>query len=159
MTEAAHSHSNWRDNGVRVIKGSQLDPNTAQTPGMNRTAAINAARVGAQKIWAGTVTIHPNAKTGAHHHGELESVIYVVRGRARMRWGDHLEYVAEAEPGDFIFVPPFVPHQEINADPSQTLECVLVRSDNEAVVVNITDVEPVEKPEEVYWIDPIHKAP
>ena len=105
----------WRHNGVRVIKGNQLDTNTAQTPGMNRAAAINAARVGAQKIWAGTVHIHANAKTGAHHHGALESVIYVVRGKARMRWGDHLEFVAEAEAGDFIFVPPYVPHQEINA--------------------------------------------
>ena len=56
----------WRTHGVQVIKGSTLDPNTAQTPGMNRAAAINAARVGAQKIWAGTVTIHPDAKTGAH---------------------------------------------------------------------------------------------
>jgi uncharacterized RmlC-like cupin family protein len=149
---------NWRYNGVRVIKGNQLDPNTAQTPGMDRAAAINAARVGAKKIWAGTVSIHPNAKTGAHHHGELESVIYVLRGRARMRWGKHLEYMAEAEPGDFIFVPPFVPHQEINASATETLECVLVRSDNEAVVVNL-DIEPVEVPEEVYWIDPIHTHP
>src|SRR5205085_1410696 len=88
--------SKWKHDGVRVIPGNQLDPNTAQTPGMDRKAAINAARVGAQKIWAGTVTIHPNAKTGAHHHGALESVIYVVRGRARMRWGEHLEFVAEA---------------------------------------------------------------
>jgi uncharacterized RmlC-like cupin family protein len=148
----------WRHNGVRVIKGDQLDANTAQTPGMNRAAAINAARVGAQKIWAGTVHIHANAKTGAHHHGALESVIYVVRGNARMRWGEKLEFVAEAEPGDFIFVPPYVPHQEINASSDETLECVLVRSDNEAVVVNL-DIEAVEKPEAVYWVDPIHKPP
>ena len=86
----------WRTNGVRVIKADQLDTNTAQSPGMNRAAAINKARVGAQKIWAGTVNIHANAKTGAHHHGALESVIYVVRGKARMRWGDKLEFVAEA---------------------------------------------------------------
>ena len=86
-------------------------------------------------------------------------MIYVVRGKARMRWGDHLEYVAEAGPGDFIYVPPFVPHQEINASLDEPLECVLVRSDNEAVVVNITDVDPVEQPEEVYWVDPIHKHP
>ncbi|WP_330181583.1 cupin domain-containing protein [Nocardia sp. NBC_01503] len=92
-----------------MIKSDQLDSNTARTPGMNRAAAIDAARVGAQQIWAGTVTIDPDAKTGAHHHGALESVIYIVRGRARMRWGDHLEFVAEAEPGDFIFVPPYVP--------------------------------------------------
>ena len=97
----------WKTHGVKVIPGNQLDPNTAQTPGMDRAAAINFARVGAQKIWAGTVKIQPNAKTGAHHHGALESVIYVVKGRARMRWGDQLEFVAEAGPGDFIFVPPY----------------------------------------------------
>ena len=158
-----HDHDDpntrWKHDGVRVIKGDKLDSNTAQTPGMLRQAAINHARVGAQKIWAGTVSIAANAKTGVHHHGELESVIYVVKGHARMRWGEKLQFVAEAHAGDFIYVPPFVPHQEINADPSQTLECVLVRSDNEAVVVNITDVEPVEKPEEVYWVDPIHRAP
>jgi uncharacterized RmlC-like cupin family protein len=152
-------HHDWRHDGVRVIKANQLDPNTAQTPGMNRAAAINHARVGAQKIWAGTVTIHASAKTGAHHHGALESVIYVVRGRARMRWGERLEYVAEAEAGDFIFVPPYVPHQEINASSEAPLECVLVRSDNEAVVVNleIADVEP--NPEAVAWVDPIHAPP
>ena len=149
----------WKNDGVRVIRGDQLDPNTAQTPGMFRQAAINHARVGAQKLWAGTVTIEPNAKTGVHHHGALESVIFVLRGRARMRWGEKLDFVAEAGPGDFIYVPPFVPHQEINADPDHPLECVLVRSDNEAVVVNITGVDPVEHPEEVYWIDPIHAAP
>ncbi|PKV98008.1 putative RmlC-like cupin family protein [Nocardia fluminea] len=148
----------WRHNGVRVIPADQLDPNTAQTPGMERAAAIDFARVGARKIWAGTVTIHPNAKTGAHHHGALESVIYVIRGRARMRWGDQLEFVAEAGPGDFIFVPPYVPHQEINAGIDEPLECVLVRSDSEAVVVDL-DIEPIEKPEAVHWIDPIHHQP
>ncbi len=147
----------WKHDGVRVISGDKLDANTAQTPGMDRKAAINFARVGAQKLWAGTVTIHANAKTGAHHHGPLESVIYVVRGNARMRWGEHLEIVAEAGPGDFIYVPPFVPHQEINASADEALECVLVRSDNEAVVVNL-DIEPVEKPENVPWIDPIHRG-
>ena len=148
----------WKHNGVRVIPGDKLDANTAQTPGMYRQAAINAARVGSQKIWAGTVAIQPDAKTGVHHHGELESVIYVVSGQARMRWGDRLEYVAEAGPGDFIFIPPFVPHQEINASTDEPLHCVLVRSDNEAVVVNLPNIAPVEKPETVLWVDPIHKA-
>lgn len=149
----------WRYDGVRVIPGDRLDSDTAQTPGMVRQAAIDHARVGAQKIWAGTVAIAPDAKTGIHHHGALESVIYIVSGRARMRWGDRLEYVAEAGPGDFIFVPPYVPHQEINADPHAPLQCVLVRSGNEAVVVAITDVEPVERPQTVHWVDPIHKHP
>ncbi len=145
----------WRTEGVRVIPGDSLDANTAQTPGMDRAAAVNFARVGAQKIWAGTVHIHPDAKTGAHHHGALESVLYVIRGRARMRWGERLEFVAEAGPGDFIFIPPYVPHQEINASAEEALECVVVRSDNEAVVVNL-DIEGVERPEGVVWRDVIH---
>jgi uncharacterized RmlC-like cupin family protein len=136
--EQASSSIDWKLHGVKIIPGNQLDPNTAQTPGMNRAAAINFARVGAQKIWAGTVSIH--------------------RCASRMRWGEKLEYVAEAGPGDFIFVPPYVPHQEINASADEPLECVVVRSDNEAVVVNL-NIEPVEKPEHVAWVDPIHRAP
>ena len=156
-----HDHDHivpaWKHDGVRVIPGHSLDSNTAQTPGMDRKAAINYARVGAQKIWAGTVSIRPNAKTGAHHHGELESVIYVVRGQARMRWGERLEFVAEAGPGDFIYVPPYVPHQEINAA-DEPLECVLLRSGQEPVVVNL-DIAPVEAPDEVHWVDDVHPAP
>jgi uncharacterized RmlC-like cupin family protein len=148
----------WRDHGVRVVSGQSLDLNTPQTPGMTRAAAITHARTGASKLWAGTVTIHPNAKTGAHHHGEVESVIYVVSGKARMRWGERLEYLAEAGPGDFIYVPPFVPHQEINANPDEPLACVLVRSGQDPVVVNL-DIEPVEKPENVAWVDSIHPPP
>ncbi len=78
----------WKTSGVRVIPGDSLDgADVAQTPGMDRKAAVDFARVGAQKLWAGTVHIHPDAKIGAHHHGHLESVIYVVKGKARMRWG------------------------------------------------------------------------
>jgi uncharacterized RmlC-like cupin family protein len=147
----------WKFDGVRVVAGTSLDPNTPQTPGMLREAAITTARAGAQKLWAGTVVIEPDAKTGAHHHGDLESVIYVVSGRARMRWGERLEFVAEAGPGDFIFVPPFVPHQEINASAGEPLSCVLVRSGQDPVVVNL-DIPAAEAPEMVRWIDPIHRA-
>jgi uncharacterized RmlC-like cupin family protein len=147
--------TDWREHGVRIVKASELDLNTPQTPGMTRAAAINFATAGANKLWAGTVNVQPNAKTGAHHHGHLESIIYVVKGRARMRWGERLEYVAEADPGDFIYVPPYVPHQEINAQADEPLECVLVRSDQEPVVVNL-DIEPAEHPEKVRWIDPNH---
>ena len=153
------SESKWRHHGVRVVKSTQLDTNTAQTPGMNRAAAIDYARMGAEKLWAGTVVIHPKAKTGAHHHGPVESVIYVVSGKARMKWGDRLEFTAEAGPGDFIYVPPFVPHQEINASDTEPLSCVLCRSGREPVVVNLDlpNVEP--NPEHVAWVDNIHKAP
>src|SRR5512132_658657 len=147
---AQETASYWREHGVRVVAGNALDLHTPQTTGMTRAAAITHARTGASKLWAGTVTIHANAKTGAHHHGPVESVIYVVRGRARMRWGEQLEFTAEAGPGDFIWVPPFVPHQEINASQTEALECVLLRSGQEPVVVNL-DIPVVEKPEEVHW--------
>jgi len=152
------SKIDWREHGVKIIRADQLDPNTPQTPGMDRAAAITHTRTGANKLWAGTVSVHANAKTGAHHHGELESVIYVISGRARMRWGERLEYFADAGPGDFIYVPPFVPHQEINASRDEQLSCVIVRSGQEPVVVNL-EITPAEPPEEVYWVDDIHSPP
>ncbi|HEX8996482.1 MAG TPA: cupin domain-containing protein [Ktedonobacterales bacterium] len=157
MTDSA-PRTDWRDHGVRIVHGDALDTNTPQTPGMHRAAAITHATTGATKLWVGNVTIHPDAKTGAHHHGALESVIYVVSGRARMRWGERLEFTAEAGPGDFIFVPPYAPHQEINALPDEPLVCVIVRSDQEPVVVNL-DIAPVEAPETVAWVDPGHPQP
>ncbi|MFK7955705.1 MAG: cupin domain-containing protein [Lysobacterales bacterium] len=146
--------TDWKLDGVQIIQRGTLDTNTPQTPGMDRAAAITAASTGAEKLWAGTVSISPEAKTGAHHHGSLESVIYVVSGRARMRWGEKLQFVAEAGPGDFIYVPPYVPHQEINAGSNEPLECVLVRSGQDPVVVNL-DIEPVETPQSV-WRDGLH---
>jgi uncharacterized RmlC-like cupin family protein len=153
----SQGETDWRTQGVRIVKAGELDLNTPQSPGMTRAAAIDHARAGANKLWAGTVRVEPNAKTGAHHHGHLESVIYVVKGRARMRWGESLEFMAEADAGDFIFVPPYVPHQEINALAGEPLQCVVVRSDREAVVVNL-DITPAEEVEEVRWIDPNHPA-
>jgi len=141
---------------VRVVHACDLDPNTPQTAGMQRAAAVTTA-AGARKLWAGTVRIDADAKTGAHHHGDLESIIYVVSGTARMRWGERLEFVAEAGPGDFIFVPPYVPHQEINASRDQPLTCVLVRSGQDPVVVNL-DISAAEEPTAVTWVDPIHHA-
>ena len=148
----------WRLHGVRIVRSDELDLNTPQTPGMTRAAAITHASAGANKLWAGTVTVHPDAKTGPHHHGKLESIIYVISGRARMRWGERLESVAEAEPGDFIYVPPFVPHQEINASQDEPLACVIVRNDQEPIVVNL-DIQTVEWPEEIQWVDPTHPQP
>ena len=149
---------NWSYYVVKVISGEHLDGNTPQTPGMSRAAAINRATAGADKLWAGTVTILADAKTGVHHHGDLESIIYVISGRARMRWGGELEFVCEAGPGDFIYVPPYVPHQEINACADKALECIIVRSNQEPVVVNL-EIPIVEDPGETYWIDPIHADP
>lgn len=148
---------NWREHGIRIIHAGELDSNTPQTPGMTRQAAITHARAGANKLWAGTAVVQPDAKTGAHHHGELETVLYIVRGRARFRWGDHLEFAEEAGPGDFIYVPPFVPHQEINAKADEPVEAVVVRSGQEPIVVNL-DIRSPEPAGSARWIDPDHPA-
>ena len=149
-------NQDWERHGIRIVRAGELDLNTPQTPGMNRAAAITHASAGASKLWAGTVIVHPNAKTGAHHHGDVETVLYIVRGRARMRWGEKLEFVEEAGPGDFIYVPPFVPHQEINAKRDEPVEAVVVRSGQEPVVVNL-DIPSPEEFSDVPWIDPTHK--
>jgi uncharacterized RmlC-like cupin family protein len=128
--------------GIRIVRAGELDANTPQTPGMTRAAAITHAAAGASKLWAGTVVVEPNVRTGAHHHGELETVLYIVKGRARFRWGENLEFVDEAGPGDFIYVPPFLPHQEINARSDEPVEAVVVRSGQDPIVVNLDIVSP-----------------
>ncbi len=147
--------ANWKLDGVKIISEDQLDDNTPQTKGMKRYAAVAKKNVGAEKIWAGKVNIEPGAKTGAHHHGELESVIYVLSGKAKMRWGEKLEFEKYAYPGDFIFVPPFVPHQEINALSNEPLKCILFRSGQDPVVVNL-DIPEADYHNENLWIDNIH---
>jgi uncharacterized RmlC-like cupin family protein len=136
------SQPDWRSHGIRIVRAGELDTNTPQTPGMTRAAAITHATAGASKLWAGTVVVQPNVKTAAHHHGELETVLYIVKGHARFRWGERLEFVDEAGPGDFIYVPPFVPHREINARPDEPVEAVVVRSGQEPIVVNLDIASP-----------------
>ena len=154
-TKTQHKRD-WQQHGVKIVHGSDLDLNTAQTPGMTRAAAINYATAGASKLWAGRVELHPDAKASPHHHGKLESIIYVVSGRSRTRWGDKLEFVAEAGPGDFLFIPPYCPHQEINASKEEPLVIVVIRSDQEPVVVNL-DIPSPEGQSLVSWVDPLHQ--
>src|SRR6202046_4132423 len=123
-----NAETDWKRHGIRIIRSNELDEDTAQTCGMTRAEAISHARVGAQKLWAGTVVVHPNAKTGAHHHGDLESVIYIVLGRAWLivwcgwgggvgwfGWGGCVWFVGGAGGVFFFSFPPYVPHQELNA--------------------------------------------
>jgi len=148
----------WKNHGLRIIRSGELGTNTPQTLGMTRAEAISHARVGAQKLWAGTVVVQPNAKTGPHHHGELETVIFVVRGRARFRWGNHLEFVDEAGPGDFVYVPPYVPHQELNARKDEPVEAVIVRSGQDPIVINLDIPSPEDVPN-TPQDDPFHSVP
>jgi uncharacterized RmlC-like cupin family protein len=133
----------WRTDGVTVVRGAAM-------LGKGRATAFDFAGSGGRETWIGTVTMQPNAKTGAHHHGRHEVAIYVVKGRSQIRWGEHLEYAAEIGPGDFVYFAPFVPHQELNLSASETVDFVVVRSDNGGIVVKLDDVVPVEEPEALY---------
>jgi uncharacterized RmlC-like cupin family protein len=130
---------------LRVVRPSERDRGTSQTAGMEREAAVAASTVGASKLWTGYVTMAPGFRSAAHHHGACESSIYVISGRARMRWGAKLEHEAEARPGDFIYVPAEVVHQEINADASEPVEMIVSRDGKENVVVNVDVPEAEEK--------------
>ncbi len=147
--DSAPRSVDWRTHGIRVARAGQKSADTPETLGMNREVAISGSRKGSTALWAGTNRIEPGAMTGPHHHGPLESVIFVIRGEALMRWGNRLEFITRAGPGDFLLVPPWLPHQELNASASEVLHCALVRSGAEEVVVNI-EVDAVSEPE---WID------
>ncbi len=100
--------------GLRVVKPHERDAGTAQTPGMVRMAGVSSEICGANGVWLGHVTNEPGFASGAHHHGDVDSAIYVISGELRMRWGERLEHEAQAAAGDFIFVPARMVHQEIN---------------------------------------------
>ena len=121
---------------VRVIRPHERDATTAQTPGMARVAGVSAATCGSLGVWMGEVTTEPYFRSGAHHHGGVESAIYVVHGRMRMRWGDRLQRSIDAGPGDFVFVPAHVVHQEMSVS-DERLVLILARGAQENVVVNI----------------------
>ena len=124
-------------NEVKIVKPNERDTSTAQTPGMHRAEGCGAKTVGAEHLWVGHVSVDKGVRSGPHHHGELESVIYVISGHARFRYGDKLEHTVEAEPGDFVFVPPYLVHQEINASAELAVDMVVSRSSQENIVVNV----------------------
>jgi len=126
-----------REQHIRIIKPYQFDANTAQTAGMQRVAAVSKQLAGSQGLWAGVTTVAPNVASGIHHHGATETIIYVVSGHARMRWGERMQFEGDVEPGDFIYVPPFVLHQEINPSPDTPSRWVIVRNSQEPIVVNL----------------------
>ncbi len=122
---------------LRVVRADDRDTGTAQTPGMHREAGVAGSTVGAKKLWLGYVTMDPGMEGGPHHHGHVESAIYIISGRARFRYGDRLEHTAEAGPGDFIYVPPEAIHQEINPDPDAPIKMIVARDGQENVVINV----------------------
>jgi uncharacterized RmlC-like cupin family protein len=138
---------------VRVVKPLQFDDQTAQTTGMRRLAAISHGLVGSEGLWAGVMLAEPDTASSVHHHGPLETVVYVLSGKSKVRWGSRLEHEVDLEPGDFLFIPPYVPHQEINPSPDRQTQWVVVRSGREAVLVNLTKA-----PDGEYVAETVHES-
>jgi len=138
----------WQDE-VRVVRGQSLAAAMRRPSGNGRATAFDFAGTGGQATWIGAVSLPPRANTGPHHHGRHEVAVYIVKGRGEIRWGGRLEFAAEVGPGDFVYFAPHVPHQEVNLDAAGTLDFVVVRSDNEKIVVGL-DIVPVERPQTLF---------
>ena len=130
---------------VHHVRADDLDGDTAQTGGMRRFAAISGARVGSERMWMGQTHVAPATASADHHHGASETAIYVVSGHPEFVFlsdgegdgGSEQEVRLRTGPGDYVFVPPFVPHREENPDPDDEAVVVIARSTQEAVVVNL----------------------
>jgi uncharacterized RmlC-like cupin family protein len=128
-----------KSNPIRIVRPDQFDLGTDQTPGSQRRAAI-ASEVGVTSaLWGGTFEVEPGARTGVHHHGSQETVAFVLSGTCEIRWGEKGEFTAQAQAGDFIHVPAFLPHMEINPSEVDAFRWVVVRSTPKPIVVNLTD--------------------
>jgi uncharacterized RmlC-like cupin family protein len=124
------------------LRAGQLSGDTRQTSGMTRWEAISGQSAGSEKLWMGQTHVAPGASSGNHHHGEAETAIYVVSGTPAFVFADGGEEVRlEAGPGDYIFVPPYVPHREENPG-TQEAVVVIARSSQEAIVVNLDSLWP-----------------
>ena len=124
---------------IRVVGPARFDEATAQTPGSIRQAAV-APQLGIDSVlWGGLFEVQPGARTGIHHHGEQQTIAYVLSGICEVRWGVRGEYAATAKAGDFIHVPAFLPHMEINSSDTEPFRWVVVRSTPTPIVVNLPD--------------------
>ncbi|TXL89974.1 cupin domain-containing protein [Streptomyces sp. IB2014 016-6] len=124
------------------IRADSLDGDTAQTGGMRRFSAVSGKTVGSEKLWMGQTHVAPATSSSDHHHGESETAIHVVSGHPEFVFldgsgGEPEEIRLRTAPGDYIFVPPFVPHREENPDPTEEAVVVIARSTQEAIVVNL----------------------
>jgi uncharacterized RmlC-like cupin family protein len=124
---------------IRIVSPADFDQETAQTPGSERRAAITPALGIASAIWGGLFEVGPGSRTGIHHHGEQETIAYVLSGLCEIRWGETGESVARATAGDFIHVPAFLPHMEINPSRQTPFRWVVVRSTATPIVINLPD--------------------
>ena len=126
---------------VRVVGPDERSSDTPQTAGLLREVAFDGKNRDAHTLSGFLSTLEPGAATGAHHHGDQETILYVLTGVARYRWGDELEHVIEAGPGSFVFIPAHIVHQEINNSPDTPTTWAVVRSGKDPIVVNLPELD------------------
>lgn len=125
---------------LHQVTPGDLSVDTAQTSGMRRVEAISGARVGSRDLWMGQTHVPPDTHSGNHHHGESETGIYVVSGHPVFVFvEDGHEVRLATSPGDYVYVPPQVPHREENPDPDEEAVVVIARTTQEAIVVPVPD--------------------
>ena len=122
---------------IRVVRPGQFNSETAQTPGSHRVAAVHAGAGIDSPMWGGVFSVEPAARTAIHHHGEQDTIAYVLSGSSYVRWGERGEFGTELDAGDFIYVPAWLPHQEINPSSVLPFQWVVVRSASEPIVWNL----------------------
>jgi uncharacterized RmlC-like cupin family protein len=122
---------------IRIVSPSQFNIGTAQTPGSERRAALARDQGVATGLWGGLFIVQPGAQTAIHHHCVQETIAYVLKGECYVRWGERGEFSAVARPGDFLHVPAWLPHMEINQSLNTAFEWVVVRSTPDPIVVNL----------------------
>lgn len=129
----------WRD-AVRVMREASLDAATQVPSAKGRATAFEFAGTGGAQTWIGKAALKPSGIIVAHHHGRHEVVLFIIVGNLEIRWGERLEYLTEASPGDFVYFAPYVPHQERNLSDSACTQFLVVRSDSERIAVSINVV-------------------
>ncbi len=124
---------------VSVVRPQQFSQQTSQTPGALRHAAVCPELGIHSGLWAGTFLVEPGARTGIHHHGSQETVAYVLEGEAYVEWGERGEHSVTVRTGDFLHVPAWLPHREVNPSQNVPFRWIVVRSSSEPIVVSLPD--------------------
>jgi uncharacterized RmlC-like cupin family protein len=122
---------------IDIVSPTEFDRGTVQTAGSERRAAIAPALGIASTIWGGLFEVGPGSQTGIHHHGEQETIAYVLSGICEIRWGVKGESVARAKAGDFIHIPAFLPHMEINPSELEPFRWIVARSTATPIVIRL----------------------
>jgi uncharacterized RmlC-like cupin family protein len=119
---------------VQVIKPG---PDRDVPRGVLGGSEISQATAGARNIYMAVFRVPPAAQSRPHYHENCESAVYMLSGRLRVRWGDHLEHDVTLEPRDLVYVPPRETHVLENLSEREAAEYVVARNSpfEDAVVV------------------------